>query len=138
MTSNTEDQDTALVFFKRLILSIILLDFTMDHLMELVGPQNGVYRPEFLNIMLVRFTFSSSGVKWNPDVEMRSLIKLINLYVKVRIFASTSIYHQQVYLIVGPHCPPHSTAALQILPVLNLCEHDRAATDVPLGQGHGR
>jgi hypothetical protein len=88
-TLSIEDQDTVLAFFKRLLLSIILLDFTVDHLIEnasVRGDKGQVCKPEFAKMMAVRFTFSRTNVTWNLATELRSMIKLLNLYVKVRHF----------------------------------------------------
>jgi hypothetical protein len=88
-TSSIEDQDTLLIFFKRLLLSIILLDLTVDHLIESAtvgGNKGAVCSPEFENVMAVRFVFSGTSVTWKPAAELRSMIKLLNLYIKVHVF----------------------------------------------------
>jgi hypothetical protein len=85
MTSSVEDQDTPLTFFKRLLLSIIILDMTVTHLSE-AAPGRGsppTCSSEFECILAARFVFSAPGVTWNAVSELRSAIKLLNMYLKV-------------------------------------------------------
>lgn len=85
LQTTVEDRDTVLLFFKRLILSIIILNLTVNHLMvntrycDEKGPN-----PEFESVLQVRWGSSRTKLKWYPATELRSAIKLLNMYVKVR------------------------------------------------------
>lgn len=125
MTSNLHDQDTLLVFYKRLLLSIILLDLTVDYLIEPAtahGARAKTCSPEFCNVMAVRFVFSGTGVTWNPEVELRSMIKFLDWYIKVCVFTLVCSCILPICFTVGPHYLLCSAFPFQILPIIKFCE----------------
>lgn len=83
-----EAQDTALNFFKRLILSVLLLNLAIKHFNEPASPRGRkgpVCSKEFANMLLVRFAFSNASRQYNQSTELRAVIRLLNMYLKVSV-----------------------------------------------------